>query len=217
VSKKYLNLSRILKNLLFQKDMRPVDLAREIGMPLPTIHRIVTGKSSRPYESSLRPIADFFGISIKQLSGETPLESGTSFNTLPINHPKFFEIPHLEWEELAEIGQIKKNKTLAVTTDLSDNCFALTMNDSSMTPLFPKGSILILDPNKKIWDRTYVLVKMHGSNVFVFRQLIVGGEYQFIKSLNPDLQGSQLRMLDSSDTVIASLVESRFVYHDQMG
>jgi transcriptional regulator with XRE-family HTH domain len=72
MAKKYFQLSTILKRLLFKKDMKPVDLARELNMPQPTIHRLVTGKSTRPYKSSLEPIAKYFDVTVDQLIGEDP-------------------------------------------------------------------------------------------------------------------------------------------------
>jgi transcriptional regulator with XRE-family HTH domain len=84
MSKTYPNLSSILKRLLFQRDMKPVDLARAVDIPPPTIHRLITGKSTRPYQSSLEPIAKYFGITTAQLLGTESLSptKGPSENSL---------------------------------------------------------------------------------------------------------------------------------------
>ena len=69
MAKKYLNLGKILKKLLLERDLKPADLSRAVHIPPPTIHRLITGKSTRPYASSLKPIADFFSISVEQQLG----------------------------------------------------------------------------------------------------------------------------------------------------
>ncbi len=68
MAKKYLSLGKVLKKLLFERDLKPADLAREVNIPPPTIHRLITGKSTRPYESSLKPIAKFFQFQLNSLS-----------------------------------------------------------------------------------------------------------------------------------------------------
>lgn len=43
-------------------------------MPQPTIHRILTGESTEPRLSTLKPLADYFGVSVSELRGEGVLE-----------------------------------------------------------------------------------------------------------------------------------------------
>lgn len=73
MAKHYFNLSKILSNLLYERRMNPSELAREVGVPSTTVHRLVTGKSTRPYRNSLIPIADYFSMSVEQLIGEEQL------------------------------------------------------------------------------------------------------------------------------------------------
>jgi plasmid maintenance system antidote protein VapI len=42
MAKKHLHLGQILKKLLFDRAMKAADLAREINIPPPTIHRLGT-------------------------------------------------------------------------------------------------------------------------------------------------------------------------------
>ena len=65
--------------------MKPMDLARELDIPQPTIHRIVSGKSTCPHERSLIPIADFFNISVEDLKEGTELTKEHS-STLNIQY-----------------------------------------------------------------------------------------------------------------------------------
>lgn len=217
MAKEYLQLSRILKRLLFEKDMKPADLARELNIPPPTIHRLVTGKSTRPYESSLKPIADFFDIEVDQLLGEKPLWKEAlveqPFSTVSANLIK--TIPIVNWEEVSNLAEArgKSKKQVAVSGNVNDSCFALIMNDHSMSPLFPKKTILIFDPNKKPVDRSYVLISLEGKNIPIFRELLIDADHKYLKPLNPDLNMYKMRLLGEKDSIVACLFESR-INHD---
>lgn len=214
MAKKYLHLGKILKKLLFDKGMKPIDLAREVNIPASTIHRLITGKSTRPYKSSLKPIADFFSVSVEQLTDEkffTETKIESSDGTV-------MKIFIYEWQSLESNNLIKTNKTILTTNKISKKSFALIMPDTSMEPLFPRNSVLIFDPDTKPQDRSYILVKIHKSNSCVFRQLLINVNHKYLKPLNPDLRSFKMKLLETKDTFLGCLVESRqnFNVLDQM-
>lgn len=217
MSKKYPNLAKILKKLLFDKDIKPVDLARAVDLPAPTIHRLVTGKSTRPYTSSLKPIADFFSIDMDQLVGERPMpehrESLTSDDKIDdinesISH-NIKAIPILSWNSFSDVTstQILELGKITVGNHISDNAFALIMPDASMEPVFSYNCTLIFDPSIQHQNRSYILVKI--ASKAVFRQLIDDDEHKYLKPLNPNVASFPMRLLDRDDKILATLVESR--------
>lgn len=215
MAKKYLNLGSKLKKLLFDKGMKPIDLAREVNMPPPTIHRLITGKSTRPYKSSLKPIADFFSISVDELTGDIPplaLDSPdekTINNLLKTTH----YLPIIPWEKLKD-GKTDKNmvENIPFVGIISSESFATRLNDSSMEPLFPRGSMLLFDSKKTFKDRSFVLVQLQETDAPVFRQLIIDLDQKYLKPLNPDLNAFKMRLLGENDNIIATLVEARQTY-----
>ena len=215
MAKKYLQLGTTLKRLLFEKNMKPIDLARELDLPQPTIHRLVTGKSTRPYKSSLEPIAKYFNMSVDQLIGDEPLlaewKPETVNNNQQLQTIVIKPVPLLPWTALNDLVTARQQakKQLAITGNISDECFALLMNEHAMEPLFAKGTILIFDPHKKPADRSYVLVKLVNKEQFIFRQLLVDVDQQYLKPLNPDTAIYKMRLLNSDDTIVATLFESR--------
>lgn len=210
MAKKYLHLGNILKRLLFDKDMKPVDLAREVNIPPPTIHRLVTGKSTRPYKSSLKPIADYFSLTVDQLIGEEPLEPATSS---PTNLTTFREIPLIPWNEME--GDVKnKYEKIPFVGKISEVGFATILPDFSMEPMFTAGSVLIFDPKKPCKDRSFILVKLNEINMVVFRQLLIDLEHKYLKPLNPDLNVFKMRMLGDKDEILATLIEARQIFQD---
>jgi len=214
---KYLKLGKNLKRLLFERNMKPVDLAREVNLPQPTVHRLVSGKSTRPDKSSLEPIAEFFSVSVEELLGESPTEHKSKKDNkqnLIANSAAIKNIPVIDWAQLTNLQKARDESKKHIVTigHLTDQSFAAVMPDSSMEPSFAQGTLLILDPNKQAKDRSYVLVKLSENNLYVFRQLLINGNDKYLKPLNPDLSLFKMRLLEESDEVVALLVESRNQY-----
>lgn len=210
-------ISKVLKTLMFKKSINTSQLARDLNLPQQTLQRIVSGTSSRPHPKTLKPIADFFDVSVEQLKGESPLpesvsDIGLSVSTKPT--PK--AIPVVAWDELAQYlenpDSYHASEHVFGDPSLSDKTFALGLPDSSMEPFFPKGSLLILDPDKPVTDRCFVLSQLHESRTTIFRQLLIDGERRFLKPLNPDLTAFPMRLLNNDDKVLGVMIEFRHRY-----
>lgn len=61
--------------------------------------------------------------------------------------------------------------------------FALRVLGDSMSPEFPDGSIIIIDPANDAQDGDYVIAEVEGE--FIFRQLCVENGRYALKALNP--------------------------------
>src|SRR3990167_1065639 len=193
-------VSNILRALMFKKNVNTSQLARELKLPQQTLQRIVSGASPNPHGKTLKPIADFFDLSLEQLKGESPLPDSVTDMGLPTRaKPKVKEVPIVDWNEveiyLKNSALYSANEYTFVDPTLSQTTFAITLPDSSMEPYFPKGSLLILDPQKTVRDRCFVLAKITDSQPLLFRQLLIDGEHQYLKALNPDLNAFPMRLL----------------------
>lgn len=215
MAKKYLKLSSVLKRLLYERDIKPVDLARAVDLPPPTIHRLITGKSTRPYESSLKPIADFFDIEVDQLLGEVPLPGDqkkdvSEEDSRHLGKNKISSIPLIPWQFLSNQENKGQFEAIPFVGVISEKGFATIMPDTSMEPFIQRNAIVIFDPFIQSIDRSYILVKLHETKAFVIRQLLIDADHQYLKPLNPDLSTFKMRLLDKKDIVTASLIEIRF-------
>lgn len=208
MAKNYPKLASILKKLLFKKDMRVTDLARELDIPQPTIHRLVAGKSTRPYKSSLEPIANYFSITVEQLLGDESLNDELSEQTNITPTRSSASIPIYHWSAILDLNGATPFQHIAAS-NASSKTFALVMPDTSMEPIFPEDAILIFDPEMPAKDRSYVLAFIHETKIPVFRQLLIDADHRYLKPLNPDLSAFKMRLLNKNDRVIASLIESR--------
>ncbi len=219
MAKKYLQLGSILKQLLFSRDIKPAELAREVNLPAPTIHRLVTGKSTRPYKSSLEPVAKYFSVSVNQLVGDEPLPNAEQINRFQKEQSTnriLVDIPLVPWKSIHEISSIDKNtfEKIPFSGSISLNSFATIMPDSSMEPFFSRGCVLIFDLEKNPKDRSFALVYINESKLVIFRQLLIDLDHKYLKPLNPDLNKFKMRLVSDDDKIIAILVESRQIFND---
>ena len=72
--------------------------------------------------------------------------------------------------------------------------FALRVLGDSMSPEYPVGSIIIIDPTDSAQDGDYVIAEVEDE--LIFRQFRIEGERHLIKALNPgypeiDITGRQ--------------------------
>jgi transcriptional regulator with XRE-family HTH domain len=67
------NLAKVLTHLASKKGLTSSELARQTGIAQPVIYRLMTGVTENPQILTLKPIADYFEISIDQLLGSTSL------------------------------------------------------------------------------------------------------------------------------------------------
>lgn len=205
-----LGLSDILKRLMFEKNIRAMDLARQTKLPQPTIQRIVAGTTTNPHYSSLAPIAKFFGISVAQLKGE---ESIPWLNTGTM--PGLMQVPILSTQQAK--NWVNKSQLEAVQIwveeKYSKETYAIISPDSSMYPLFPQGTLLLIDPIKTPKDRCFVLVSLNDHDETIFRQLLIDGNHQYLKPLNPDLENFPMTKFDpNKDYYCGVMVHSRRDY-----
>lgn len=219
-------LCGVLKTLMFRKNIKTAQLAREINIPQQTLQRIVSGASPNPHKKNLEPLAKFFGISIEQLTGKKTLPSELVENNLLPKKDILRQLAITPWKELdkynAEKSQNQKGaqssdsnrEYIAIESTLPKNSFATLLNDSSMEPYFPKNSILILCPQSNIEDGTFVLVKLAKTHNIVFRQLITDGKSRYLKPLNPDLTAFPIRLLDKDDIVLGKMIEFRYKFNN---
>jgi len=211
-------LSENLKRLLFEGNIKAMDLARATNVPQPTIQRIVAGNCKRPHLASLEPIATYFNLSIGQLKGDDPIPQFQVDPTEQLEEIGIKRVPILGWDKVMEwldpLHPLEPSTENTILTDshVSKESFALEIKDSAMEPLFPITTTVIFDPNKTTNDRNYIAVKLSHYDEVIFRQLLIDAGDKFIKPLSPDLEQFRMHLLKESDIICGILVEAKLKY-----
>lgn len=210
-------LSYTLRCLMFKANIKTTQLARLIHLPQPTVHRIVTGTSINPHQSSLEAIANYFNISVAQLKGLEPIEHITAHAGGNIQ-TSFKAVPLLEWNQpvlwAEHPAHFHETSRGSIYTDakISNHAYALILRDAAMEPQFPVGTILIIDRNKAVSNNCYVIIKPQHANTVLFRQLLIDGSQQYAKPLHPNSEQFKVLRLSEADKICGVLVQAKRDY-----
>lgn len=208
-------ISDILSELMFDKKIKMIDLTHQTGVPQSTLSRILSGETTHPHRSSLEPLANFFQISINQLLGNEPIPSHKRLRSFLNRMPT---VPLLSWEQITPWLTLNSNFTtqeiLQVDVPLEEGSFAVTVNDASMEPQFPRGTILVIDPNKTAKDRNFVIATLGDCQKVIFRQLLTDGIHRYLRPLSPEFTQFGMKTLSDEDKILGVVLQARKNYLD---
>lgn len=201
----------ILKKLLAIHEITPTELARIIGVHRATVLRMINGDIKKVKEEYTKAIADYFSLTIDQIKGLKPIYWENIKGTLNFHFGR--RIPVFSWQlnEGKFIPELinKANLTTLTDANISEESFSLIVKDSTMEPLFPKGIMIICDPNKEVTNDSYVVVKLYNHDQLIFRQILIDIDYQYLKALNKSLENTNMRIMEPDDKIIGVVVQSK--------
>lgn len=208
-------LSEILNRLMFERHIRTAELARRANLPQPTVQRIVSGVTTNPHRASLQPIAEFFSVTVEQLIGREPIPWLESMSHQAAG---WMKVPLLAWNQvstwLAGNGEVINPGLVFTDAKISDTAYALRMQDYSMLPIFPVGTLLILDPNKEPRDHSYVTVELSGHGEVIFRQLLIDGHKHYLKAISADFKHVTMEQISPQHKLVGTLVQARYDFYN---
>lgn len=191
--------------------MDAAQLAQQTNLPASTISRLRSNTTDfSPNLSTLLPIAEFFRVTLSQLIGEEPINASVYGTFKPTKICKF-PLPVLDaktiqaflTEQLAE-----SSLTVDVDISVSEKSFAYVLQGNAMEPHFPDKTLLIIDPAVSFENLDHILVIPKGKMSPILRQVLVDGDEQYIRALNPAF--NEFAKFDhSSHQVLGVMVQSR--------
>ncbi|WP_345791123.1 LexA family protein [Pseudomonas entomophila] len=197
------------------------ELGRRSGVPQPTIHRILTGVSASPRQANVEKLAKALGVTTEWLwkGGDTPtLATGDSSNVELGPRVRGF-VPLISWVQAGAWCEMQDDLELqSVETWLpcavshSSSTFALRVRGLSMfnpheRRSFRDGDIIFVDPAKEYENGSLVIAKLPDSKEATFKQLVIEGQRQFLKPLNPAWPDPIIELPD--DAMICGVVVSK--------
>lgn len=210
-----LKLGDVLTKLMIECDIEDAELSRQTGIPASSISRMRLNPDANPTASTLLPLAKFFDISINQLLGDESLPKDRLPGTQ--NRQSFtaarMPVIQLEWIEewIDHSGKsIKEKLTHWISTEknVGDKAFALTSPTDSLGLSFRKGSVIIVDPDRKPQDRDLIVLRIKGEKEIVLRQILKDGTDLYLRSINPEITGT--KKLEKEHRFFGVIVETRF-------
>ncbi len=202
------SLVTTVKLLMSNANMSEAELARKANVPQATINRILLGTTQDPRISTMLAIADIFGVTLKQLIGDEPLQLESPNK----NHKQSF-VPIIEWHEILDfvtssdkLDSYTHNDWVLIERRCIDGCFALKATPS-MEPKFRRGSIMIVEPNEPLKDHHIVIVSFNKQEPTIRKIEKDGGDIYFSK-LKVSHDEPPIRM-KASDKIVGVITETR--------
>lgn len=120
----------------------------------------------------------------------------------------------ISWQHCINLNQFIKNLTpnnwnnWVISEYVSNNAFGL-LSKPSMEPRFPKGSILIIQPDTAPVDGDLVIVHYPKTDEATIRTILIDGPSRGLI----DITNARLTSLNKEITILGVLVKSVFSYH----
>jgi SOS-response transcriptional repressor LexA len=199
------SLASRLRSLMQSKTISECELARRTHIPQPTLHKILTFKTTDPRVSTLMALADYFEISMEEL---------LTGNALTHNQPKIQSVPILSWSECIKGINFIKNLSESnwadwtLTERISPYAYAL-ISKSSMEPHFQKKTTLIIDPEAQPKDGDIIVVVYPKTDEATLRAISIDGPSQLLLPLNTT---GNVTKYEKEMEIIGVLVKSNYSY-----
>lgn len=170
-----MSIGIVLSELLKKFNLNALELERLTGVPSTTIYRLLKDKGGNPTIEILKRLASFFQITVSQLIGEEPI----GCKQIPLVPPSliasFFNYSQDEKVNL---------ESIPIDFPVNNRCFATFSQDNMMEPFILINSIVIVDPDRELSNKDFVLVIKSENEAPIIRQFITDGDDTYLKVLN---------------------------------
>jgi SOS-response transcriptional repressor LexA len=176
-------------------------LAKAVGGITALANRLGKSQGQISHLIGLNPtknIGDKLAAEIEQAFNKPPgwldwRQEPFPFDTLEedVNYiPLLTSADAIEWVQRPGALKFRLNcPQLAVSTHFSSSAFAMrVLNDTMEAPFsisFPKGSIIIVDPEAVMKDYSFVVVSIEHASELILRQVVHEGSKRYLKAINP--------------------------------
>lgn len=206
-----ITISENLKILMSREKINASELGRNISLAQPIIHRLLTGKNVNPKLATIKPIADYFDVTISQLIGEDILSMGDD-----CGGSAWSQVPVLSWSDIALVadGHREPEGRDMVSTDarVSDKAYALVIESTGLEPHFPRGAKVVVEFERQPQDSDFVVVIAADGGDAHIRQVVSDGADSYLKSLNPALSKMNMVRLEDAHRILGVVVQAKLYY-----
>lgn len=196
-----------LRYALYLTRTNQAELSRSTTIPPQTINKLCKDRSLKRSGYTF-DIANALGISVQWLA----TGQGDIFQK-SIKSEHVFNIAIFTDEEIKQsienslpFDQLRSGNFTIST--VGENCFGYLLKDSSMSPRFVEGTILIFDPTPKDFNERYVLAYLAEDKLILFRKFTNVDGQAILEPSN--LKFFNTVIFSEKDLILGTLVETRW-------
>lgn len=148
------------------------------------------------------------------MTGDGPMTSGPESGVVDLSkytRPAMIQrVPLLSWVSAGPFCMMEDYSPddvtfIETTAKNRGRTFALMVSGLSMSPKFPDGCTIIVEPDEVPINGSYVIVRQNRNSEATFKQLSIDGSRRYLIALNPDWPNRIIEMDD--DAVICGVVK----------
>lgn len=201
------NINKVVSILINNSRLSECELSRRINITVATLNKIKTGIMSNPTAKTLERIAQYFGVTIDQLMGRSPLETYFSNNLCCLPFISISDLSSMQ-DFSTDFSHHKEWKRVEVNDEVkSHHIFATTTTGEAMYPLLDDQTIIIVDKDYPVHNKTLVLVHLHNSSEVIIRKLLIDGSFKILTPINNSFPNIALTEKDKIIGVIISTIK----------
>ena len=196
-----------LRSLMQKRRLSEAELARQTNIPQATMHKILAGKTEDPRAFTLKTLSNFFDVSMDELLTGMILPEGSTT-------AKVQSIPIISWKECVNSNEFIAKLTptnwehWVISECLGRYTYALSTKPS-MSPRFPKDTLLFINPDTSPTDGDYLVVQFPDTDEATLRELSIDGPTQLLLPINPN---GETTKLGKDIKILGVLLKSSFSY-----
>ncbi len=200
-----MSLAQRLKQSREKAQVSQRQLAKRSGLSQQLISKLENGLVESTTE--VFRLAEALGVDARWLATGKGEDSAADGPAIRAYVPLISWVAAGHWREVADPYPPGQSETMApVTCRVGPNAFALRVQGDSMEPMFPNGSIIIVDPAVEPRQGSYVVVRLDEAEQSTFKQLVIDGGARYLKPLNPRYPVMEIRQSATVCGVVRQMV-----------
>lgn len=193
----------VLNQILIKKRTNANALSKKTGVPQPTIHKIIEGKTANPGINTLIALAKGLDVSLLALLGDEPIGKTNKCSCVAplISWVKAGRLTEVEDQDIEEWYPYPGKSE-------STKIFCLRVEGESMEPKFYDCDIVFIDPEKAYDNGSIVIVvdNIQSDSFATMKKIVIDGSNCYLKPLNPDWPGPKYIPMTDTMTVVGVVV-----------
>jgi SOS-response transcriptional repressor LexA len=148
------------------------------------------------------------------LIGDDPLPNDRISGSHNPYYRSWSKLPLLSWEQATgwpdRVTHHEVFSYVSTESNVTEHAFAVRVEDNTMKPRYPEGTLLIIEPSLRAHDKDFALVHVDGQKKAQFKQVLFDGEDLYLKPLNKDFE---IKKVDGNYAILGIMVQSLTEYY----
>lgn len=205
-------LSQVLLFLIKEANINASILSRHTGIPTSTLNRLLQDSDVNPTVQTLKPIAEYFRVTLGQLVGEEPLDSRylSSNGTISM-------LPVIAWKNITawfnHDFSVLNDNFISSEKKFPKNSFAVLIESDEFDLFVKNGSLVIISPIDMVNISYGAMILVNIGGIISLKQFLKHDGKCYVRSLNKTLMTN--KEVDEKVLILGLINEIRIEITEQ--